>query len=87
MSKKDKLLREAANNPHGLSFNNFETLVSQCGWVLSRQNGSHQVWSHPKYDGILSIQNKKGMAKGYQVKQFFSKMELINSVIDGDCNE
>jgi predicted RNA binding protein YcfA (HicA-like mRNA interferase family) len=69
MGKYEKLLRKAKDNPSGLSFKEFQALMRFCGWVKDHQTGSHQIWYSPtKYR--ISIQNKKGKAKGYQVKQF-----------------
>ena len=69
MSKNEKLLKKAINNPAGLSFSEFETLMLRCGWVLDHQTGSHQIWYSPG-GARISVQNKKGNAKEYQVKQF-----------------
>lgn len=71
MSKHEKLLIKAFNNPSGLSFSEFETLMKRCGWVIDHQTGSHQIWYSPKGYRI-SVQNKGGKAKGYQVKQFLT---------------
>jgi hypothetical protein len=74
MSKHNKLLTKARNHPEGLSFNEFKTLMSRCGWKYDRQAGSHEIWYSPK-SFILSIQNRAGKAKGYQVKQFLAQYE------------
>ena len=75
MSKHDKLLRHAKNNPQGLSFSEFKTLLIRCGWVEDHQTGSHVIfYSRTRFR--LSIQNKNGMAKGYQVKQFLTQYDL-----------
>lgn len=71
MSKHEKLLNKASNNPAGLSFSEFETLMTRCGWAKDHQSGSHQIWYSSKGHRI-SIQNKGGKAKGYQVKQFLT---------------
>jgi len=77
MSKKEKLLDKARRNPQGLKFGDFETLLKQCGWTFDHQRGSHQIWYSPgRYR--LSVQNRKGMAKGYQVRQFLSQFEIEN---------
>ncbi len=74
MSKQEKLMRQAKNNPIGLSFDDFKTLLSRSQWVEDHQTGSHSIWYSPtKYR--LSIQNKNGMAKGYQVKQFLAQFD------------
>lgn len=69
MARADKLLIKAKRNSGGLSFDELRTLMKDSGWIEDRQRGSHQIWYSPtKYR--LSIQNRKGMAKSYQVKQF-----------------
>ena len=69
MGRKEKLLTKALQNPKGLSFSDFETLLSLCGWVFKRQKGSHRFWYSPQ-GYRLSIQPKGNKAKDYQVKQF-----------------
>ncbi len=79
MTKREKLLRKAQNNPQGLSFREFKTLLNQFGWVEDHQTGSHSIWYNTEWQSInfvrLTIQNKNGMAKGYQVKQFLTLYE------------
>lgn len=74
MGQHEKLIAKARRNPNGISMSEFETLMSQCGWVKDRQRGSHQIWYSLRGER-LSVQTRKGMAKGYQVKQFLSFME------------
>jgi hypothetical protein len=71
MSKKAKLLSKARNNPHGLHFDELETLMSLCSWAFDHQSGSHRIWYSPK-GNRLPLQPKGTMSKGYQVKQFLS---------------
>ena len=77
MTQKEKLLLRAANNPADLSFEDFKTLLKQGGWNLDHQTGSHQIWYSLK-GARLSIQNNKGKAKSYQVKQFLQCQEREN---------
>lgn len=74
MSKKEKLLEKAINNPDGISFDDFCSTMKHQGWILDHQRGSHQIWFSPKAFR-LSVQNKNGKAKGYQVKQFLTRLE------------
>ena len=78
MTKKEKLLEKAENHPNGLSFEDFQTLMKRYGWVVDHQRGSHQIWYSPKFYR-LSVQNWNGKAKGYQVKQFLTRLETENS--------
>jgi len=73
MGKHDKLLQKAKNNHDGLSFGEFQTLMSRSGWVVDHQTGSHQIWYSPGRHRI-SVQNRNGKAKGYQVKQFLIRL-------------
>jgi hypothetical protein len=43
VSKTEKLLAKARNNPDGLSFDDFETLLARMGWIKRRQEGSHSL--------------------------------------------
>ncbi len=72
MSRKQKLLDKAKNNPKGLRFDEFETLLGLCDWIFDHQTGSHRIW-YSTQKARLSIQpTKNGKAKAYQVKQFLN---------------
>ena len=74
MRRKDRLLSKARHNPNSLRFREFETLLSQCGWIFDHQTGSHRIWYSPsRYR--LPIQSKKGQAKGYQVREFLAQYD------------
>lgn len=74
MTKREKLLAKARANPKGLSFDEFETLLAQCGFVFKRQSGSHRVWLSPSRRAI-PIQPDHGGAKAYQVLQALRMIE------------
>lgn len=74
MSKKEKLLAKAKNNPDDVSIDDFRTLMKHHGWILDHQRGSHQIWYSPRAFR-LSVQDRNGKAKGYQVKQFLTRLE------------
>jgi predicted RNA binding protein YcfA (HicA-like mRNA interferase family) len=74
MTQREKLLLRAMNNPANLSFEDFRALLKQLGWVFDHQTGSHQIW-YSKKRSRISIQNNKGKAKSYQVKQLLQQDE------------
>ena len=78
MTKREKLLIKATNNPKGLSFSDFITLLAQAGWILDHQVGSHQIWYSPKGHRLSIQESKNGKAKGYQVEQFILQYEVEN---------
>ena len=43
MAKAAKLLEKACNQPGGLSFDDFDALLSRLGWVKRGQEGSHRL--------------------------------------------
>ncbi len=63
---------KAQNNPDGLSFEEFQRLMGGLGWINDHQTGSHQIWYSPNRYRV-SVQNRKGRAKGYQVRQFLNR--------------
>ena len=60
--------------PVGLRFDEFETLLKQCGWTFDRQRDSHRIWYSPQ-GRRLSVQAKGNQARGYQVEQFLKYYE------------
>lgn len=76
MTKKEKLWQKAKNNPENLTFDEFETLLSQNGWEFSRQKGSHRLWYSPNGQPLPIQPRKDGKAKLYQIQQFFEYQEV-----------
>lgn len=77
MTKKEKLLAKAFNNPNGLRLAELELLMRNFDWILDHQTGSHRIWKSP-HGFRLPIQPKADKAKGYQVKQFLTQVEKEN---------
>ncbi len=75
MTKREKLLHHALQNPEGLSFAEFQTLLRQCGWEKRRQAGSHELWYSPQGFRLPIQRGDNGKAKDYQVKQFLRRLE------------
>ena len=78
MSKKQKLLRQILNNPKSVSFKDMVSLVEAFGFNQARINGSHHIFTHPDIPELVNIQNVKGKAKPYQVRQFLTLVETHN---------
>jgi predicted RNA binding protein YcfA (HicA-like mRNA interferase family) len=83
MSKKEKLLKKALETPQNLRFDEFEALLTQHKFVCVRKGGgSHFIYRHPKLGKPLPVQNENGMAKEYQIKQFFEQLQEIKNLED-----
>jgi predicted RNA binding protein YcfA (HicA-like mRNA interferase family) len=70
MTKREKLWEKAQNSPQNITFDEFETLLRQTGWIFSRQKGSHRLWYSPNGQSLPIQPRKDGKAKLYQVQQF-----------------
>jgi predicted RNA binding protein YcfA (HicA-like mRNA interferase family) len=70
-----KLLQKAIDAPQNLRFTEFCHLAVAFGYVLDRINGSHHIFVHLAATRPLNIQNVRGKAKPYQVKQLLRDIE------------
>lgn len=75
---KRKLLLKVLNNQRNISFDEFVLLVEAFGFVLDRVVGSHHIYKRVGVRELVNIQNVKGKAKPYQIKQFLSLVERYN---------
>jgi predicted RNA binding protein YcfA (HicA-like mRNA interferase family) len=75
MSKKRKLLEKILTGSKNIQFDELVTLVEAFGFALLRVSGSHHIFARPGVLEIVNLQNKKGKAIPYQVRQFLSLVE------------
>ncbi len=73
-----KFLTKILLNQKNIKFADFVRLINSFGFKLDRVNGSHHIFIHNDIDEIINIQNVKGEAKPYQIKQFLKIIELNN---------
>lgn len=53
-------------------------LVQGFGFTLSRTDGSHHIFTRPDIPELVNLQNVKGQAKPYQIRQFLKLVERYN---------
>ncbi len=86
MPKIADVLTDMRHNPRGIRF---QDLCKVCDYYFgrARQTGSsHHVYKTPWIgDPRVNIQNDKGMAKAYQVKQVLKAIERLEE--KGDVEE
>jgi predicted RNA binding protein YcfA (HicA-like mRNA interferase family) len=78
MTKKQKLLEKILAGSKNVQFDEMVVLVEAFRFRLSRVNGSHHIFDHPEIPDLVNLQNKKGQAKPYQVRQFLALVEQYN---------
>jgi hypothetical protein len=71
------LLARARANPASLRFAEACTLAECHGWVLARQRGSHRIFRRPGTPRLLNLQDVRGMAKAYQVRQLLAAVDDV----------
>lgn len=69
------LLRLMAGNLKNVRFREFQKLLEEIGFTLSRVSGSHHIYSHPEVTELVNIQNVSNQAKPYQIRQVLYLVE------------
>jgi predicted RNA binding protein YcfA (HicA-like mRNA interferase family) len=75
VSRKRLVKRLAEGSLHNVSFSEFVNLVEGFGFRLQRVSGSHHVFAHPDLPELVNLQDVKGEAKPYQIRQFLRLAE------------
>jgi predicted RNA binding protein YcfA (HicA-like mRNA interferase family) len=73
--KKKKLLEKILSGSKNIQFDEMVSLVEAFGFKLDRVSGSHHIFKHPNVADIVNIQNRKGKAQPYQIRQFLAIVE------------
>ena len=70
MDKKKLLKRIRAGAVKNINFGDMISLIEGFGFHLNRSEGSHHIFLKSEVAEILNLQEVKGQAKPYQIKQF-----------------
>ena len=80
MAQVDAILAQMRRNPKGVRFYD---LCQVCDFFFGKarqQSSSHRIYRTPwQGDPRVNIQNDKGMAKAYQVKQVLKAIERLEA--------
>jgi len=76
--KNRKLLKKILAGSRNIHFDEMVALVEAFGFRLERVNGSHHIFVHPDVPKLINLQNVKGYAKPYQIRQFLRIVEEYN---------
>jgi hypothetical protein len=82
--KKQKLLQKALTSPNNFPFGDMAAPVEAFGFRLSRTGGSHHIYVRPGVAELVNLQNVRGKAKPYQIRQFLSLVERYNLELEED---
>ena len=73
-----KLLQKLLAGPQNVRFAEAVACAKAFGFQLDRVTGSHHIFVHQNISELLNLQNVKGKAKAYQVKQLLQLIEKYN---------
>jgi predicted RNA binding protein YcfA (HicA-like mRNA interferase family) len=76
--KRRKLLQKIIDGSKNIRFSEMVNLVEGFGFELSRTDGSHHIFFRPDIPELVNLQNVKGQAKPYQIRQFLKLVEKHN---------
>ena len=77
MNKK-KLLKKLLSSAKNVKFSEATALAEAVGFKEDRMKGSHHIFVHPGITQLLNLQEVKGEAKPYQVRQLVKLIEKHN---------
>ncbi len=61
-----------------------KNLAEGFGFRLDRVSGSHHIFVHSEIPELVNLQEVKGEAKAYQIRQFIKLVERYNLRIEDD---
>lgn len=81
MNKK-RLLQKILMGSQNVRFNDLVSLIEALGFGLERVNGSHHIFKHPDVQEMVNLQDVRGEAKPYQVRQVVELIEAYDLTLD-----
>jgi len=75
---RQKLLWKLISGSKNIRFTEAIAVAESFGFKLDRVSGSHHILVHPEISELINLQNVKGKATPYQVKQLLKIVEKYN---------
>ncbi len=84
MATKHKILQKILAGSKNIRFSDMIELVEGFGFRLSRTDGSHHIFAHHDIPELVNLQEVKGQAKPYQMRQFLKLIERHSLRLEED---
>lgn len=78
------LIQLARGNVRNVRFSELCGLAHALGFELQRVSGSHHIFTHPSIPKILNLQEVRGQAKPYQIRQLLRLVERYDLDVEED---
>ena len=75
MKRRKLLKRLSVGQLRNIAFGDMINLVEGFGFRLARASGSHHIFINPAIPEMVNLQEVKGEAKPYQIRQFLRIVE------------
>jgi len=82
--KRRKLLQKIIGDSKNIRFTEMVHLIEGFGFKLSRTDGSHHIFTRPDIPELVNLQDIKGQAKPYQIRQFLKLVEKHNLKLEDE---
>ena len=86
MNPRRLLTRIARGDVANVSFADMRRLIEAVGFELRRTSGSHHIYSHPDVLEMLNLQDARGQAKPYQIRQFLRLLERYALTLEDESD-
>jgi len=85
MAKVEDIIADMRRNPKGIRFQDLCKVCDPFFGEARQAGSSHRIYKTPwQGDPRVNIQNDKGMAKAYQVKQVLKAIERLEAERDAE---
>jgi len=77
--RRRKLLKKLSEGQlRNIAFGDMINMIEGFGFRLDRVSGSHHIFIHPSVRELVNLQEVRGEAKPYQIRQFLRIVERYN---------
>ncbi len=83
MNSRALLRRLARGDVANVRFSDLRRLLGDLGFEQIRASGSHEIYAHPSITELVNVQEVKGQAKPYQLRQLLRLIEQYDLRLEG----
>jgi len=84
MKRRRLLKRISEGQLKNIAFGDMISMVERFGFRLDRVSGSHHIFVHEAIPELVNLQEVKGEAKPYQIRQFLRLIERYNLKLEDE---
>ena len=84
MKRRRLLKRISEGQLKNIAFGDMISMVERFGFRLDRVSGSHHIFVHEAIPELVNLQEVRGEAKPYQIRQFLRLFERYNLKLEDE---